>query len=129
MAYPTPGVGGKVMKASNTVGNITQWSGGPSADEADTTPFLASGSYQQNTTTILKWSFKFKGSTDGGDTNGQVALHNGIGASDTYKFYIDSTHYWSGTGLLTNIADSADAQKGVVTSEYSVTGTGALTWN
>lgn len=129
MAYPTPGVGGKVMKGSFTVGNITQWSGGPKYDTADTTPFLASGSAQQVTPTIVKWSAKFKGSTDGSDTNGQVALHNGMGAQDTYKFYIDSTHYWSGPGILEQIQDQADAQKGVVASEYSIVGNGVLTWN
>lgn len=129
MAYPTPGVGGQVKLGSNVVGNITQWSGGPTQDVADTTPFLASGSWQQQTPTIKKWKMKFKGSTDGGDTNGQVALHNGIGVSSTYNFYIDATHFWSGPGILESIADSADAQKGVVTSEYSITGNGALTWN
>lgn len=128
-SYPTPGVGGQVKLGSNVVGNITEWSGGPVMELADTTPFGASGSAQQQTATIQKWAVKFKGSTDGSDTNGQVTLHNGVGVKSTYSFYIDATHFWSGSGILEKINDAANAQKGVVTSEYSVSGSGLLSWN
>ena len=125
--YPAPGVGGSVAKAADTIGNITQWSGGPDIAVTDTTPFLADQSYQQNTPTIKKWAFKFSGSTDISDA-AQAAMHAGIGEIDTYKFYIDDTHFWSGTAILNKISDKADAQKGVVTSEYDLTGTAPLTW-
>jgi hypothetical protein len=129
MSYPTPGVGGKVMIGSNTVGNITEWDGGPESEVSDTTYFGASGSYQVNTPTILKWKFKLAGSTDAGDTNGQVLMRNGIGTTQAFKFYIDSTHYWSGTGIIQKVNDKANAQKGVVQAVYDITGTGPATWN
>jgi hypothetical protein len=127
-SYPTPGVGGQVKKGSAVIGNITQWSGGPQAELANTTAFGASGSCETQVTCILKWSFKFDGSTDVSDTS-QAAMHNGIGATDTYNFWIDGTHYWSGTAILNKIMDKANAQKGVVTSEYDLTGTAPLVWN
>jgi len=126
--YPTPGIGGQVKKASTVIGNITQWDGGPQAELANTTSFGASGSYETHVTCILKWSFKFNGSTDISDAS-QAAMHNGIGATDTYNFWIDATHYWSGTAILNKIMDKANAQKGVVGSEYDLTGTGPLVWN
>jgi hypothetical protein len=129
MAYPTPGVGGKVMIGANTVGNITEWDGGPEGEVADTTYFGASGSAQINTPTITKWKFKMQGSTDAGDTNGQVLMRNSVNSVLAFKFYIDSTHYWSGNGIVQKVGDKLNAQKGVAQATYDITGTGPCTWN
>src|SRR5215471_13290268 len=118
MPYPTPAVGGKVMVNSAVIGNVTEWDGGPESEISDTTYFGASGNYQVNTPTILKWKFKLAGSTDAGDTNGQVLLRNSVGIALPLKFYIDSTHYWSGTGIIQKVNDKANAQKGVVQATY-----------
>lgn len=127
--YPAPGVGGNVKVGANTVGNITEWDGGPESVVADTTSFQASGSFQTNTPTIKKWKFKMSGSTDASDTNGQVLMRNSVGSVLTFSFYIDSTHFWNGTAIVQKVNDKANAQKGVVQGIYDVTGTGPLTWN
>ncbi|GHO99551.1 hypothetical protein KSF_095990 [Reticulibacter mediterranei] len=129
MPYPTPGVGAKVMVGSATVGNIGEWDGGPESEVADTTYFGASGSYQVNTPTIKKFKFNLKGSTDAGDTTGQVFMRNNIGTVQTFKFYIDDTHYWQGDAIIQKVNDKAQASKGVVQATYDVTGTGPATWN
>jgi predicted secreted protein len=126
MSYPTAGVGGQLLLSSNVVSNVDVWQLQQKALTKDTTSFGAPGSWQQNTTTIKNWNAKVQGRADPSDTNGQLALMNGLGSTFTTKFYVDGTHYWSGTAILTDIAPKTNAND-VVTVEYSFMGTGACT--
>jgi hypothetical protein len=126
MSYPAAGVGGSLAIGSNTVANVDVWALTFKMDVKDTTAFGASGSFQTNTPTIKTWNAKVTGRTDPSDTNGQLALMNGLGSQFTVKMMVDGTHYWSGPGLLTGIVPKADVNN-VNTIEYTFTGNGACT--
>ncbi len=125
MPYPAPGVGGSVKVGSSTVLNIDVWTVTPKGNTKDTTPFGASGSWQQNTATIKEWTAKWDGRFDPSDTNGQVALCNGLLSAFTISMYVDGTHYWSGPTLYDGATFKSDVN-GVVTVTYNFKGTGAL---
>lgn len=126
MPYPAAGVSGQVMNGSNTIANLDKWQIQQKAATKDSTAFGASGSWQINTTTLKSWTAKSNGRVDPSDTNGQLALLNGLGSTFTVKLYIDGTRYWSGTAILSGI-DPADDVNDLATIQYSWTGTGACT--
>ncbi len=128
MSYPTAGVNGLVKNGSNTVANLQKWSLSAKGNVAKTTVFGASGSWESNTATIRGWTATADGFTDPSDTNGQLALYNGLNSTFTVTFQVDGTpHNWSGTAILTGIDPAADAQN-MNTVKLSFTGTGALTF-
>ncbi|HLZ64386.1 MAG TPA: hypothetical protein VKR06_46240 [Ktedonosporobacter sp.] len=127
MAYPAAGVGGAIKNGANTVANMQKWALSQKGNVAKTTAFGASGSWESNTATIRGWTATIDGWTDAGDTNGQVALYNGLNSTFTLEMDIDGTHHWSGSAILTGIDPSADAQNMNLT-KLSFTGTGACTF-
>jgi predicted secreted protein len=127
MPYPTAGVGGSITVGSTVAANLDVWAVTQKAMVKDTTSFGASGSWQTNTSTIRDWSAKMNGRADPSDTNGQLVLINGLGSTVTLKFNVDGTHYWSGSAIVVGVNPKADAND-VVTVQYDVTGTGALSF-
>ena|SRR5579859_1677064 len=127
MPYPTAGVNGLVKNGANTVANLQKWAISVKGNVAKTTPFQASGSWEQNTPTIRGWTATVDGWTDPSDTNGQVALYNGVNSSFTLELDIDGTHHWSGSAYLTGVDPAADSQN-MNTTKLSFTGSGALTF-
>jgi hypothetical protein len=127
MPYPTSGVGGSVKNGANVIANVDVWDLPQKAATKDTTSFGASGAYQVNTSILKSWTAKIQGRVDPGDTNGQLALINGLGSTFTFTFAVDSTHNWSGSGIVTGIHPKTNVND-VATIEYDITGSGPLTF-
>jgi predicted secreted protein len=124
----TAGIGGSVKLGANVVADINNWSVSPKGAIEDTTAFGASGSWRTKVATVKEWSAKFDGFTNAGDTNGQLALINGLNATFTFNFMINGTNQWSGTGILSGI-DPKSSATGLNEISFSVDGTGALTYS
>ena len=126
------GKSGKVTQATNFVAEIKSWKVNLKSDTQETTA-MATGNdtaWKTYLSTLKGWdgSIDTQG-LDMTDTNGQLALFNLIGgASVALKFYLDSTHYLSGSALITGIAPAADVSGKVEGGSFSFQGTGALTY-
>jgi hypothetical protein len=127
MAYPAAGIGGAVKNGANTVANLQKWTITPKGATAKTTPFQAPGSWEVNTPTIKSWAAEADGFTDPSDTNGQLALMNGLNTVIALELDIDGTHHWTGNAILVGFDPASDAQN-MNTIKYHFTGTGALTF-
>jgi predicted secreted protein len=124
------GTGGHVkigVAGANTLANINNWTISLKGESKDTTPFGAAGNMRQRTGTLKDWSAKFTGWIDPSDTNGQVALYNGLASTFTFQFDVDAVHHWAGSGVLSGL-DVATAADDVGTSAFSVEAAGALTF-
>lgn len=121
------GTDGKVMQGANEILNMTAWTIDLKGDSVDTSAFGGSG-WGSFTGTIKTWSATCSGNYDPADTNGQVALNNGLASAFTMKFYTDDTHYWTGSATLVGIALKSSAT-GVITTEYSFNGAGSCTYS
>ncbi len=127
MGTPLAGVGGNAKLAANTIANLGTWSLDQGANTEKTTSFGATGSWETNQTTLKNWSAKCGGRLDVADTNGQVALINGLGNTFTLNLYVDATHYWGGSAILVGIGPKVDVN-GLEEVEFSFTGTGVCTY-
>jgi predicted secreted protein len=126
------GKAGKVViSTSSFVAEIANWKINAKAGTADVTPFATDSSTVWKTfvATLKEWSGSFEGKLDMTDTNGQYALFNTYlgGSSVTVKCYVDSTHYLSGSAILTGVDMSADVGDAETVS-FSFQGTGALSY-
>lgn len=129
MGVPLAGVGANIKTGVNQIANLDTWTISAKSAVKDTTSFQATGSYQQNTATIKSWTVKCDGRLDATDTNGQVALINGLGNTFPLELDIDAagTHKWTGNAILTGIDPKADAHDVNVIS-FSFDGSGVLTF-
>jgi predicted secreted protein len=120
------GNAGALKLTTNTVAELKDWSLEVSQDYVDTTAF--GDTFREQTPTFASWSASASGSWDITDTNGQAALQTAwlAGSTVTPRFYVDSTHYYSGLAYVSaNISAAVD---NVVTISYSFTSAGALTY-
>lgn len=121
------GISGALQLSTNVVADITEWTVEGTPQMEDTTSLRDAA--REQTPTIFEWSGTAKGRLDVADTNGQTALLTAWLAmsSVTPRFYIDGSHYYSGTAYVTvSISDSVD---GYVSVDYSFTGAGALSYS
>lgn len=126
------GKAGKVTQATNFVAEIKAWKINLKSDTKETTPFATDSSTVWKTylSTLKGWDGSIDAvGIDMTDTNGQLALFNLIGgASVALKFYLDATHYFSGSAIITGVSPSADVNDLVQGGSFSFQGTGALTY-
>ena len=126
------GKSGKVTQATNFVGDIKSWKISLKADTVETTPMATDSSTAWKTylNTLKGWdgSIDPQG-LDMTDTDGQLALFNLIGgASVVLKLYVDATHYFTGSALITGLSPSADVGGKVDGGSFTFQGTGALSY-
>ncbi len=127
MGTPILGVGGGVKNGANLILNINTWALTLKASTVDTIAFGSVGGWNTRISTFKDWTAKFDGKTDPSDTNGQVALINGLGDTFTLEFDVDGTHHWAGSGILVGLDPKSDAS-GMNEVSFSVEGTGAITY-
>lgn len=120
------GNAGALKLSTNTVAEMKDWSLEVSQEFVDTTAF--GDSMREQTATFSSWSASASGSYDISDTNGQAALQTAwlAGSTVTPRFYVDSTHYYSGLAYVN--ASLSAAVDGVVSVSYSFTGAGTLSY-
>jgi predicted secreted protein len=121
------GNAGSLKLGANTVLEIKNWKVDPKSDLKDSTSF--GDTWKEQVLALKSWTASAEGSYDITDTNGQLALHTAAlaGTSVTPKFYVDSTHYYSGTAFV-NISISAPVDD-IVKVSYSFEGSGALSYS
>lgn len=126
------GKAGKVLIGTDFVAEIKGWKMSLKADTKDITPFKTDSStaWKEYVATLKGWDGSITTiALDMGDTNGQLALFNAIGGDAvTLKLYLDATHYFSGSAIITGISPSADVADLVQGGDFSFQGSGALTY-
>ncbi len=121
------GKGGSVKVGANTVAGISNWSLDPTMNTAEITAL--GDSAKSHIATIYEWSGSLEGSYRAhDDTNGQIALQTAFlaGTPVTLNLYVDSTHYYSGSAIITGMPVKVDVGDKVGIS-FPFQGTGALT--
>jgi predicted secreted protein len=120
------GNAGSFRLAANVVAEIDNWTLEVSTGLEETQAF--GDTWKERTATIREWSGSASGRFDDTDTNGHVALQTAFLAGTTVaaRLYIDGTNYYSGTAFVQ--ASLAAAENGLITANYTITGTGALAY-
>ena len=120
------GNAGSFRISTNVVAEIDNWTLDVSTGLEETQAF--GDVWKEQTATIREWSGSASGRLDDTDTNGHVAMQTAFlgGTSVAARFYIDGTNYYSGTAFVQ--ASIAAAENGLITVNYTVTGSGALTY-
>lgn len=122
------GVGASVSEASTALNNASKWTLSLKGATKDVTPFGASGNWTINLATLKSWSGKITAFLDTSDT-GQTNLLGLLNSTVTLTLNVSSTpHGFTGSAIITGIDPSVDAQ-GVITVDYSYTGTGSCTYS
>lgn len=124
------GFAGKVMIGANTVAEITGWKLDLGSDMVDVTTLNNTTAWKAFLAGLKEWSGSAEGNADFTDTNGQKAIFDAwvAGTSLAAKFYLDGTHYLSGTVFVKGEGievGAADANK----ISFDFQGTGALTYS
>jgi predicted secreted protein len=115
---------GSIKIGSSLIANIANWKLDENCDTDETTNFGSAG-HKEYLATLDSWSITFDGNWDIlTDTNGQGAVTKG--STGVFKLYVDSTHYYTGSAIITKISSSADVGKKITVS-FAAQGTGALT--
>jgi len=111
---------------TNTVAEMDNWSLDVSTNLEETQAF--GDTWKERTSTIKEWSGSASGRLDTSDTNGHVALKTAFLAGSTVsaRFYVDGTNYYSGTAYVQ--ASFSAPENGIITANYTITGTGALSY-
>ena len=116
------GYAGNIKESGTTIGEMSEWSLDVSADIVDTSAF--GDEWKKKTATQKDWSGSCSGRLDTSNA-GQSALT--IGADVDMEFYVDSTHYYSGAGVVESISRSA-VVNGVLEVTFNFTGNGELSY-
>lgn len=120
------GNAGAFKLSTNTVAEINQWTLDVSTGLEETQAF--GDTWKERTATIRDWSGSAQGHFDNTDTNGHVALNTALLAGTTVsaRFYVTASVYYSGTAFVQ--ASIGASENGLVTVNYTITGTGALSY-
>ena len=126
------GKNGKVTingTTDSTVVGIKNWSLELSLETLETTAL--GDDWKDYITGLKEWTASSEGDYEvGTDTTGQEALQEAYldGTSVSVKFYVDSTHYYSGTAFISSLSIE-DPVDDVVSISIEFTGSGALTFS
>lgn len=120
------GNAGSFRLTTNTVAELDNWTLDTSTNLEETHSF--GDTWKERTATIREWSGAASGRFDISDTNGHVALQNAAlgGTTVTGRFYINGTNYYSGTAFVQ--MSLSTPENGLITVNYTITGTGALSY-
>jgi len=120
------GNAGAFKLTTNTVAELDNWTLDVSTGLEETQSF--GDTWKERTATIREWSGTASGRFDSSDTNGHAALQTAFlgGTTVTGRFYINGTNYFSGTAFVQ--ASLTAPENGLITVNYTITGTGALSY-
>lgn len=108
------------------VGEMKEWSLDMQMDMPDATAF--GDNWREFTSGIKTWTGTFAGNFDSADSV-QTSLRSAFLAGSVcgLRFYVSTANYFSGSAYI-NGQTPATAFDGLATIEYSIQGTGALTY-
>lgn len=120
------GNAGSFRIGTNVVAELDNWTLDVSTGLEETQAF--GDTWKERSATIREWSGSASGRFDDTDTNGHVAMQTAFlgGTTVAARFYIDGTNYYAGSAFVQ--ASIAAAENGLITVNYTVTGSGALTY-
>ena len=114
---------GSIKIGSVLIANISNWKLDESCNTDETTNFGSAG-HKESLATIDSWNITFDGNWDIlVDTTGQGAVTKG--STGVFKLYVDATHFYTGSAIVTKISSNADVGKKITVS-FAAEGTGAL---
>lgn len=111
---------------TTVVGEMKEWSLDMQMDTPDATAF--GDTWREFVSGIKTWTGSFSGNFDGSDS-AQTSLRSAFlaGSVCSYRFAVDSSHYFAGSALINGQSPSTSFD-GLATTEFSIQGTGALTY-
>ncbi|MEN6534636.1 MAG: hypothetical protein ABFD89_13290 [Bryobacteraceae bacterium] len=120
------GNAGSFRLTTNIVAEIDNWTLDVSTGLEETQAF--GDTWKERSATIREWSGTASGRFDSSDTNGHGALQTAFlgGTTVTGRFYINGTNYYSGSAFVQ--ASLTAPENGLITVNYTITGTGALSY-
>ncbi len=120
------GNAGSFRLTTNIVAEIDNWTLDVSTGLEETQAF--GDTWKERSATIREWSGTASGRFDSSDTNGHAALQTAFlgGTTVTGRFYINGTNYYSGSAFVQ--ASLTAPENGLITVNYTITGTGALSY-
>lgn len=123
------GNGGAVKVGTAAVAEIGDWTVTGDADMIKTTAFGNDG-WQTQKPGMKSWNAKFAGHWDMTTGQNQDTLQTAWlqGTQVALKFYVDATKNYSGNAFIKNLSVKTPAD-GSVDADFSVEGTGALTFS
>jgi hypothetical protein len=121
------GLTGKVMVASATVLNVSDWSLDLKNNIQDKSSFA--DTWETKLSGLRGATGTIKGQTNTADTTGQVALTTAFlnGTAVALKLYDDTATYWNIASAFISDLKSGDSVNGIATTEFTFVADGAVT--
>lgn len=120
-----------IRKSSVTVAYLQEWTLDIALNAEETTEFA--DDWKNFVGGMVEWSGSVSGNFDPSNTQ-QKAIHDALltaaptGALTDLRFYMDGTHYWSGSVIITGVAVNITVS-GLVKITINFQGNGVLAYN
>lgn len=126
------GYGGKVAVGANDVAQVRNWNADIQREEVDTTHMNdGAGGWRSFISGLGAGTGSMDLNWDMTDTNGQKVLQNAVlsppTTPPTVKLYVDGTHYYSGSVIVTNVSPSVGVD-GLAEASINFRFTGAVSY-
>ena len=126
------GYGGKVAVGTSDVAQVRNWNADIQREEVDTTHMHdGAGGWRSFISGLGAGTGTMDVNWDMTDTNGQKALQNAVlnppSTPPVVKLYVDGTHYYSGSVIVTNVSPSVGVD-GLAEASINFRFTGAVSF-
>lgn len=126
------GYGGKVAVGANDVAQVRNWNADIQREEVDTTHMHdGAGGWRSFISGLGAGTGTMDVNWDMTDTNGQKALQDAVlnppSTPPVVKLYVDGTHYYSGSVIVTNVSPSVGVD-GLAEASINFRFTGAVSF-
>lgn len=123
------GKAGSIQWAGTAAVGFNEWTLNPDMQFEDVSEFGDTGT-RQASTGFMKCTGTAKGFLDIADTNGQVVMRTAMlaGTTAAVKFFIDGSHYFTGTFLIKATMSAAPGKQVAVTYNFELAGGAAVTY-
>ena len=126
------GYGGKVAVGTSDVAQVRNWNADIQREEVDTTHMNdGAGGWRSFISGLGAGTGTMDVNWDMTDTNGQKALQNAVlnppSTPPVVKLYVDGTHYYSGSVIVTNVSPSVGVD-GLAEASINFRFTGAVSF-
>ena len=126
------GYGGKVAVGTSDVAQVRNWNADIQREEVDTTHMHdGAGGWRSFISGLGAGTGTMDVNWDMTDTNGQKALQNAVlnppSTPPVVKLYVDGTHYYSGSVIVTNVSPSVGVD-GLAEATVNFRFTGAVSF-
>ena len=126
------GYGGKVAVGASNVAQVRNWNADIQREEVDTTHMNdGAGGWRSFISGLGAGTGTMDVNWDMTDTNGQKTLQNAVlnppSTPPVVKLYVDGTHYYSGSVIVTNVSPSVGVD-GLAEASINFRFTGAVSF-